>query len=150
MENVKHLKLLHLKFEVKEINLLISKYPDINNFVFGYYASDPYKGIQLVASVRLGDDCNNQSYAPETVVLHPHGNDALIPNGAVILNNNFISIAAMKGLIGTAHSGYLLFTPNVNSTGHLYYVVNIVNHGLPGDGDDTLNTNPSPPATMTS
>jgi hypothetical protein len=148
MENVKHLKFLYLKLEVKEINFLISKYLDINNFVFGYYTPDPYKGIQLVASIRLGNDCNNQSYAPETIILHPHGNDALTHEGTVMLNNNFISLAAMKGLIGSAHAGYLLFTPNVNSTGHLYYVVSIVNHGLPGDGDDTLNTNPSPPATM--
>ncbi|OKS86498.1 hypothetical protein [Mucilaginibacter polytrichastri] len=148
MENVKHLKFLYLKYEVKEITKLISKYQNINNFVFGYYAAEPYKGIQLLASVRLGDDCNDQSYAPETSILTPHGDQFLAPDRAVTLNNNFISIAAMKGLIESGKADYLLFTPNVNMTGHLYYAVSAIKSGLPGTGDDTLNTNPSPPATM--
>lgn len=154
MENPNKLKFLNLKYNVSEIDEMISTYDDINNFVFSYYATEPYTGLQLVAFARLGTDCNNVSYAPETNILTPYGDESLIPTGPVILSDNVVSIAQMKILINkltyqnNKRPDYLVFTPAISSAGHLYYLIQGSSNDELLIGSDPTPTNPSPPATI--
>jgi len=151
------LKFYQLKYDVSVIEDMIDLIPDINNFVFSYYSVDPGKAMQLIAYVRTGLDCTDYAYSDRFNILEPFGYSVLELNGPVILSNNFISIATMKTLIGYVENGnrgepsagYLLFTPAISDTKHVYYTVQAYLGNLQlGKSGDSSSTNPSPPATM--
>jgi len=152
------LKFYYSKYLVADIEKMIDNCPDINNFVFSFYSGKPSGYMQLIVYGRMGTATSRNHYSSFTETLKPFRGQALEIKGPVILSNNYITIEAMKLLIAAAENDeskkpdYLVFTPAVDATDHLYYSVTAYISTEEGDkateADEHIITNPSPPATM--
>jgi len=152
------LKFYYSKFPVADIEKMIKTCPEINNFVFSYYSDEPADYLQLIVYAEMGKDESKTQYSSYTETLSPFRGQALEITGPVIISNNYITIEAMNLLIGTAAEDsekkpdYLVFTPGLDDTNHIFYSVTAFIKNDEGDkiteGPGYIITNPSPPATM--
>jgi len=143
-----------LQYDVSDIDTLITKLADIQNFVFCYYFSPASTAIGLVVWAHSGgaDPVYIEDYDIPTV----YGSDVLAVPGPVQLCNNSLSIGDMQNLINPKNGlrpDYLVFIPKIDNEGYIYYNINGHSNDS-GDGrghgvhdGDGFNTNPSPPAT---
>ena len=152
------LKFYYSKYLVTDIENMIAQCPNITNFVFSFYSGKSAGYIQLIAYGQMSMDRSKYEYSTYTETLKPFRGQALEIKGPVILSNNYISIEAMKELIGSGQDDtdlkpdYLVFTPNLDAQDHIFYTVTSYISTKDGDeaieGDGQIVTNPSPPATM--
>lgn len=158
MEEIQTLKFFWLKYEISAIQALINNSPGIDSFVFSYFfaaTDDDSKPLQLISYAHMSPANQYSSYYD---TLEDYNNNALELSGPLIMSNNIISLADMLLLINTPDPNgdkpdYLVFIPDVNDTRHIYYDVQRYKRSGTGDihqpGASTpINTNPSPPATI--
>jgi len=160
MNNIQTLKFYWLKYEITAIQALINNSPGIDNFVFSFYlpnTTDEAKAIQLVSYAYM---VPANQYSTKYDILSAYKSNALELSGPFIMSNNIISVADMLLLINTPDTigdkpDYLIFTPNISDEMHVYYDVKRYKRIDTGDVEmgvastEPINTNPSPPATIT-
>jgi hypothetical protein len=160
MKDIQTLKFYWLKYEISAIQTLINNSPGIDSFVFSYYfpeTTNEGKAMQLVAYAYM---VPANQYSSNFDILSAYKSNALELSGPFIMSNNIISVADMLLLINTPDAAgdkpdYLIFIPNISDGNHIYYDVKRYKRADIGDVElksqsaDPINTNPSPPATIT-
>jgi len=152
------LKFYYSKYLVTDIEKMIENCPGINNFVFSFYSGKPTGYMQLIVYAQMSKETAKNEYSSFTETLKPFRSQALEINGPVILSNNYISIEAMRLLLASSENDeakpdYLVFTPALDASNHIYYTITSYQEDPEGDKlteteTPPVITNPSPPATM--
>ena len=144
------LKFYYLKYTVADINTMIKTCPDMTNFVFTFTCQEADGYLQLVSNALAP-----QGYYQNTQTLEPYRNQACEITGPVTMSNNYLSVTAMKALIGQPGASFLVFTPGLVFTPllptnhHICYAIAVYTeiNGMCTVGTGSGSTYPSPPNT---
>jgi hypothetical protein len=127
--------------------------PTVDYFMFDMYYPAVVDGDRpLYACCFVHNTAPGYSNAADPDLLTPYESNKLVVNGPLQLSPNLVPAGALSMLLAgrDTDEDYLLFVPTLNTSARVYYVIYNIKRTTAGDvidGDNPINTNPSPPAT---
>jgi hypothetical protein len=140
-----------VEYSVEQVQHWLSQ-SEIDAFVFEFYfpvTEDPNRPFLLCCYARNTQDGYYNPLDPD--ILNPFPREALVQSGPLKLAGSFVTAEAMSNLLaGDPTANFLLFTPTLTDYQQVMYTITTFRQTATGVvfGSGSINTNPSPPATV--